>query len=196
MSNSRMGKTKMSNINHTKPDNTKISSVNHTKPNDTKIYNNDKTIGGGNTVVMKCPYCGNERVLKNGNKYNKQRYLCKDCHKSFSIIDGRVKRDIKERELCLLLYSHNMSLRSIQSVLCKFYGFNISFNLILRWVKSFSKMLSYDINREEKEKPRTINILELDELYSYFYDIKKNEKNISKYGLLLIGTEIKLLHLK
>jgi hypothetical protein len=56
-------------------------------------------------------------------------------------------------------------------------------------------MLSYDIdNKREKEKPRTINILELDELYSYFYDIKK--KNMSKYGLLLIGIEIKLLHLK
>jgi hypothetical protein len=78
----------------------------------------------------------------------------------------------------------------------KFFGVSISSNLIVRWIKSFSKLLSYDLDRKEKEKPRTINILELDELYSYFYDLKKNEKNMSKYGLLLIGTEIKLLHLK
>ncbi|MDR2760863.1 MAG: hypothetical protein LBB09_03390 [Rickettsiales bacterium] len=56
-------------------------------------------------------------------------------------------------------------------------------------------MMQYDLNRQEKEKPRTINMLELDELYSYFYDLKKNEKNILRYGLLLIGTEVKLLHL-
>jgi hypothetical protein len=88
-----------------------------------------------------------------------------------------------------------MSLRSIQSIIERFYNTNISLRLIIKWVKSFSKLLSYDLNKKEKEKPRTINILELDELYSYFYDIKKNEKNMSKYGLLLIGTEVRLLHL-
>ena len=52
-------------------------------------------------------------------------------------------------------------------------------------------------NKPPKPKPKTIDILELDELYSYCYDLKKNEKKReSKYGLLLIGTEIKLLHLK
>jgi transposase-like protein len=148
-----------------------------------------------NTVIVRCPHCGGKHVVKNGNKYNRQRYLCRNCEKSFCIVDSRIKRDIKERELCLLLYSHNMSLRSIQSILCKFYNFGISFNLILRWIKSFSKLLSYDLDRKKKEKPKTINILELDELYSYFYDLKKNEKNMSKYGLLLIGTDVRLLHL-
>ena len=40
----------------------------------------------------------------------------------------------------------------------------------------------------------------MDELYSYYCDIrkerKKNEEKESKYGLLLTETEIKLLHIK
>ena len=35
------------------------------------------------TKVMKCHYCHSERLSKNGHRYNKQRYLCKDCGKQF-----------------------------------------------------------------------------------------------------------------
>jgi transposase-like protein len=146
--------------------------------------------------IIKCPYCGSIHVVRNGLKYNKQRYLCKDCHKSFSLSDNRIKRENKQRELCLLLYSHNSSLRSIQSVLNKFFDTNIAYNVIDNWIKTSTKLMQYDLARKEKEKPGTIEILELDELYSYFYDLKKNEKNMLKYGLLWIGTEIKLLRLK
>ncbi len=31
---------------------------------------------------MSCPYCNNETVHKNGNKYNKQRYICPESDKS------------------------------------------------------------------------------------------------------------------
>jgi transposase-like protein len=56
-----------------------------------------------NTVIVKCPHCGGKHVVKNGNKYSRQRYLCRDCKKSFCLADSRIKRDVKERELCLLL---------------------------------------------------------------------------------------------
>ena len=36
----------------------------------------------------------------------------------------------------------------------------------------------------------------MDELYSYYYDLKRKEKKELEYGLLLIGEEIKLLHMK
>ncbi|GMO65704.1 MAG: hypothetical protein Ta2D_11920 [Rickettsiales bacterium] len=145
---------------------------------------------------LKCKYCNSDAIKCNGNKYNKQRYYCNDCHKSFSLTDNRIKRDIKQRELCLLLYSHNMSMRSIQSTIQMFFNTKISFRLIEKWIKSFSKLLNYDISRQEKDKPRTIEIVELDELYSYYYDYKKKDENKSKYGLLLTETEIKLLHIK
>lgn len=40
---------------------------------------------------LKCPYCGNTHIVKNGKNKNKQRYLCKKCRKSFiSIINTPV----------------------------------------------------------------------------------------------------------
>ena len=115
-----------------------------------------------------CKYCGSINCNEDGIVYNKQRYYCKDCLKHFRLGDNRIKHDIKERELVLLLYSHNMSLRSIQSIVEKYYDIKISFNLIQKWIKSFSKLLQLDINIkkeiiQKEEKPRTIEILELDE---------------------------------
>jgi transposase-like protein len=144
-----------------------------------------------------CKYCGSESTKCNGIKYNKQRYLCKNCNKSFSNSDNRIKRDDKERELCLLLYTHNMSMRSIQSTIEKYFNTKVHFRSIETWIKSFVNMLRLDVNKNKnKEKPQTIEILEMDELYSKYYDSKKNKQSESRYGLLLIDNEIKLLHLK
>ena len=142
-------------------------------------------------------YCGSIHTVCNGNKYGKQRYKCKECNKSFSEEDNRIKHDIKQKELALLLYSHNMSKRSIQSTINKYFNTNISFNVVDNWIKTSSKLLNYDINlieQKNKEKPKSIEVLEMDELYSKYYDLKKNEE--LKYGLLLTETGIKLLHLK
>ena len=144
---------------------------------------------------MKCKYCNSEHIKCNGHKYNKQRYYCNDCHRSFSLKDDRIKRDIRQRELCLLLYSHNVSLRSIQNIIEIHFNTKISFRLIEEWIKSSVKLLNQDLKKDKKEKPRTIKIIEMDELYTYVYNLKKNEKNMPKYGLLLIEKEIKLLHL-
>ncbi|MDR2267446.1 MAG: hypothetical protein LBE09_07715 [Christensenellaceae bacterium] len=40
----------------------------------------DITVG----EIHKCPYCNSENLVKNGVMTNKQRFLCKECHKSFS----------------------------------------------------------------------------------------------------------------
>lgn len=150
-----------------------------------------------NNITIKCKYCNSEHIKCNGNKYNKQRYYCNNCHKSFSLTDNRIKRDIKQRELCLLLYSHNVSMRSIQNIINLYFNTNISFRLIEEWIKTSVKLLSQDIrtNTTNDTKPKTIKVVEMDELYTYVYDLKKNKKNMLKYGLLLIGTEVKLFHI-
>lgn len=148
-------------------------------------------------MEIKCKYCNSANIIKRGINYNKQEYQCKDCKKYFRIGDNRIKRDIKEKELALLLYSHNTSIRSIQSVLNKYFDTNIAYNVIDNWIKTSYNLLNYDIKRsDKKEKPRTIEIIELDELYTYFYDLKKKKEKMSKYGLLLIDNEIKLFHIK
>ena len=216
-----------------------------------------KDITSNNSIIV-CKYCENKHnIIKKGikGKYNKQIYYCKNCKKYFSIgKDNRIKRDEKLKELTLLLYSHNSSLRSIQNIIEKLYDTKISFCVICNWIKTMTKLLKIDIDNRNKEelnkdkedkelnnnkeiekekdinkdkenkelnkyynntkynnnnnkkynnitnnikvKRKTIDILEMDELWSYYYDIKKKEEKESKYGLLLIGEEIKLLHLK
>ena len=70
-------------------------------------------------------------------------------------------------------------------------------NLITKWIHSIVKILKNDLEEEKKDKkPETIEILEIDELYSYLYDFKKNKRFMSKYGLLWIEEKIKLLRLE
>lgn len=143
-----------------------------------------------------CPYCNSKRINKNGNKYNKQRYLCRDCHKSFCEEDARIKRPTFQRELALTLYINGSSFRSIQRVIELCFNTTVSHTLIQKWIKTSVKLLKLDCNdKDNNKKKTTIKILELDELYSYYYNFKKNKKNISKYGLLLTETDMKLIHL-
>jgi hypothetical protein len=90
-----------------------------------------------------------------------------------------------------------MSLSSIQRAYEGFFNKKISFNLITKWIHSMVKILKNDLEEEKKDKkPETIEILEIDELYSYLYDFKKNKRFMSKYGLLWIEEKIKLLRLE
>ncbi len=70
---------------------------------------------------------------------------------------------------------------------------NVPNPLIIKWIRKFSKILRQRLNEIEiPEDVKKIEIIELDELFSYCQ--KKLTK--SMYGLLLIESEIKLLTLK
>ena len=36
------------------------------------------------TYTFNCPYCGNDKIVKNGTQFGKQRYRCKACRKQFN----------------------------------------------------------------------------------------------------------------
>jgi transposase-like protein len=127
-------------------------------------------------MECKCKFCSSENTIKKGVRYGKQSYRCKDCGRYFVMGDRRLKRDPKQKELCLILYCSGSSMRSIQSTIEKFFDTKISFRLIEEWIKSFVKSLKQELEKQEKQKPRTIEILELDELYSHFYDLKKTPR--------------------
>ena len=50
-----------------------------------RSYANDKDL---DTVV--CPHCGSVKSIKNGTRNGRQRYLCKDCGKTFGDTNGTV----------------------------------------------------------------------------------------------------------
>ena len=84
-------------------------------------------------------------------------------------------------------YLEGVGIRSIERLE------KISAPMVIWCIRSFSKTLQNKLNQQKiPDDIREIQILELDELFSYCQ--KKLPK--STFGLLLIGTEMKLLTLK
>jgi transposase-like protein len=135
-----------------------------------------------------CKLCGNKRVVLNGHsKSGQQRYKCRACDKTFGKGDARVKYDLQQRLRVLRMYLEGIGMRSIERLE------NISTPLIIKWIRGFASMVRREMQSVEiPEDIKNIEILEIDELFTY---CQKNFKK-STYGLLLIGTEIKLLQLK
>ena len=70
---------------------------------------------------------------------------------------------------------------------------NVSPPLVLHWIKNAGKLLQSHLQDIEiPDHARDIDILEVDEMFSYV------QKKLAKYtyGLLLTGAEVKLLILK
>ena len=151
--------------------------------------------------IIKCRYCGSVYCIKHGKtSTNKERYLCKNCNRNFSLNDNRIKHPIKHILLALILLNKNISKRNIQKTLQEVFKIKLSYSVLDRWFKTFEYLLDNNKDKDKDKnnniKKKKIDILEMDELWSYYYDLKKNEEKESKYGLLLTETEIKLLHIK
>ena len=131
-----------------------------------------------------CKHCGGLRGVKNGLVKGKQRYKCKDCGKTYREGDLREKYTNEKRLKVLQWYLEGAGIMSIERME------GVSNPLIIQWIKKFSKIIRQKLNDVViPENAKEIQILELDELFTY---CKKNSTK-STYGLLLIGSEIKLL---
>ena len=147
---------------------------------------------------MGCKRCKGEKVVKNGKKRGKQRYLCKEC--GYTYIEGdertRGKWDNKTKALAVRMYLNNCGFRRISEIL------QVPLSTVFIWIKEAGKIVE-EIVKERKESYEKIEVLEMDELFTY---IKKSQEKIKKqknsathtqeYGLLLIGTDLKLFRLK
>jgi transposase-like protein len=143
---------------------------------------------------MNCPKCNSNSAVKNGIQSNNQRYKCKNCSKVFVHKKTRYTQEFKHE--CLHFYLRGTGIRAISEVK------KISHSLLIYWIKNSAKMTKEKL-RQELEKVENIEILEIDELFTY---VKKNLTktqnqakslaNIQFYGLLSTETETKLLILK
>jgi transposase-like protein len=161
-----------------------------------------------NTEIT-CPHCGNgEHIMKNGHYNGMQRYIYSKCKKTFTLSDEdkRIKHPLQLRNLVLTFYLCGTSMRGIQKALSAVFGKKIHFNSVSGWIKNANNILEQEQKRRKEEIPKTggektiIPIVEMDELYTY---VKKNPKikmgnpiMTNEYGLLWIGSEMKLLHLR
>ena len=65
---------------------------------------------------MHCPKCYSEKFVKNGIKYNKQRYKCKNCGCNFTQSKKR-GASLETKLQALKLYLEGMGFRSIGRIM-------------------------------------------------------------------------------
>lgn len=134
--------------------------------------------------MILCKACGSSKVVKDGLVKNKQRYLCKECARTFRVGDDREKHPLEKKIKVVKLYTEGVGLRSISRIE------SVSAPLLVHWIRSFAKMIREKLRTTEiPEEAKDIEILEIDELFTY-YQKKRNEPMC---GLLWTETGIKLL---
>jgi len=131
-----------------------------------------------------CKFCSSNKVIKSGITRGVQRYHCKDCKRHYVLGDKRQKYDNKIKSQAVVMYLNNCGFRAIGRIL------DIPFQLVHHWIKQAGKIVEEEVNNRQKNNT-DIDVLEMDELFTFV------EKNAGKYeyGLLLIGTEMKLLRI-
>ena len=147
-------------------------------------------------MSMLCKRCNSVLVVKNGFMNSKQRYKCTACFHNFTPGDGRNKYDNKMRNLAVRMYLNNCGFRRISHIL------NVPLTTCFGWIKLAGQIVD-EMVKERKSQPEDIEILEMDELYTF---IKKSLEDARKpgnsaihtpeFGLLWIGTDLKILRLK
>ena len=102
-------------------------------------------------IMMRCPKCESNRIVKNGRRKEKQNYLCRNCDRQF--IDTYDQRGYSHevKEHCLTLYCNGMGFRGIER------STGICHNTVINWVKQASQTLPH----EDYEIPETAQIDEL-----------------------------------
>jgi transposase len=117
-------------------------------------------------MSIKCKHCAKDRLVKNGYVQGKQRYKCKSCDRSFRVGDLREKYSNEQRFRVIKWYLEGAGIMSIERME------NVPNPLIIKWIRRFSKILRQRLNEVEiPEDAKKIQIIELDELFSY---CKKN----------------------
>ena len=136
---------------------------------------------------MKCRHCGGTRLVKFGIVYGKQRYKCKECGRTTRANDARIKYSQEKKLKVLAMYLKNNGIRSIERLE------GVSSPLIIRWIRQSAKLI-YDWLKSSASSVdlEKVAIIELDELYSFV----KKKATESSYGLLWIGTSVRLLILR
>lgn len=90
---------------------------------------------------IKCKHCGSNKINKSGIANNgNQRYLCKDCGRTFTITKRKYSEEYKLK--ITKMYLDNMGIRSIERLEV------ISNVLILKWIRKFGKTIKEKIIKE------------------------------------------------
>jgi transposase-like protein len=147
-------------------------------------------------MTIECSKCRSQTAIKNGFVRNKQRYRCSQCRYNFIEGDARNKYDNKIRNLAIRMYLNNCGFRRISEIL------GIPLSTSFSWIKKAGRIVD-EMVKTRQEQIQEIEILEMDELFTFVKKSLERTKKLKssatptlEFGLLWIGTDLKLLHLK
>ncbi len=130
-------------------------------------------------VLTRCPYCQSSQVVKKGRRRKKmeevQLYYCRHCQRKFTsqISKGKTYplRIILE---AITLYNRLQPLREISQKIKEKYGFGISEQTVLNWLKDYRQYLPFLRMRDfvaKKYQPKEM-IEEVHLIHDQIYDFK------------------------
>lgn len=93
---------------------------------------------------VRCKWCGSRSTIKYGKESGKQVYKCKDCNRKFVIDEGfkKMRYDPQIITITLDLYFKGTSLRKISDHLAQFYGLNVHFSTLYRWISKYVELIA------------------------------------------------------
>jgi len=119
------------------------------------------------TPEISCPKCGSFEIVKRGTRKTKaglvQRFGCKDCGKRFVVNPGfeRMKATPQIVTVNLDLFFKGVSTRKIADHILQFYGVQVSYVAILKWIKKYSGLIKAYVREFQ---PKTSGIWHTDEM--------------------------------
>jgi len=132
-----------------------------------------------------CRHCGSFEIVMNGKSQGLQRWLCRDCGRSFGDRPKRYNDAIKAK--ALQMYLNNVGIRKIALFL------GVSAPGVLKWIRKAHAQMAAKAQQAatflEHSEP---DVIEMDEIYTY---VQKNSSGQS-YGLLILDGKVALLPLK
>lgn len=93
--------------------------------------------------LPQCKWCGSKATIRYGKEANKQVFKCKDCNRKFVIDEGFKKMHYEPKiiTISLDLYFKGTSLRKISDHLKQFYGLDVHFSTLYRWIGKYVELI-------------------------------------------------------
>ena len=130
--------------------------------------NRDSSGDFKNISEQNCIGCKSNNIKKMGFRETKsrgkqQRFLCKNCKKSFTLDEGFWKMKNNEVKItqCIDIYFRGVSLRKIQEHLQTFEEHNCSHVTILKWIRKYCNLIG---NYTDSLKLNTSKHIQVDEM--------------------------------
>ena len=128
---------------------------------------------------MTCHHCGSGSYRRNGSYAGVQRYICKDCGRSFTSRGERYAKAVKAQALDM--YLNNVGIRKV----ARFTGASPA--AVLKWIGKAAQAMAARLQQAAQQvTDGEADIIEMDEIYTY---VQKNGSARS-YGLLIVGDRV------